>query len=194
MSDDRPPSDLLAWLDLETTGLKPVENHHILEIAVVVTDGHLRMVNVGPSVVVRVSKAVLVMMETPVQEMHTKNGLWEECLESGKTLREAESTVLEWLEHFEEAGRVPLAGSTISFDRAFLAYWMPQLHDWFHYRNVDVSTYKETFKRWLPQTVSRMPEKKEAHRAQADILESIDALRFFHNEIMEAHSRIRVPF
>lgn len=184
MSEQLCDSSYIAWVDLETTGLDP-ENEVILEIAVIVTDGHLRVKRIGPSVVIRCGDWRLRQMDEFVQQMHTHNGLWKECVDTGTTVEDAEKQVLQFLENIAPAGSVPLGGSTISFDRAFLAKHMPQLHDWFHYRNVDVTSFKEMWKRWLPEAADRMPPKQEAHRAQADIIESIEALRFFHDEVMK---------
>lgn len=175
---------LLAWVDLETTGLRKRGEDSILEIAVIVTDGQLREQWYGPNLVLRSTEGELSQMPENVQEMHKHSGLWADCLESRLGVEEAESEVLAFLKQFAEPGQVQLAGSTVNFDREFMETWMPDLAAWFHYRSMDVSSFKEAFKRWIPQLVEEMPKDQNAHRALADIEESIRALDFFRVRVM----------
>lgn len=179
---------LLAWVDLETTGLGKRGSDSILEIAVIVTDGCLRERWYGPNLVLRATEGELNQMDPNVQEMHKHSGLWDACLESNLGVAEAENQVLEFLVAFAGPGEVQLAGSTVNFDREFMETWMPDLASWFHYRSLDVSSFKEAFKRWLPQLVDQMPKDKSAHRALADIEESIRALDFFYSRVMKMFS------
>lgn len=173
------PSDKpIVWIDLETTGLNPREDA-ILEIAVVVTDGDLAVAQLGPNLVVHHDPADLVM-DDYVRDMHTKNGLLAD-LESGLALDEVERRVLAWVSQFAEPKTVPMAGSSIHFDRRFIEEHMPTLLDWFHHRVIDVSSFNECYERWAPQIKARAPESRDVHRAQEDIIDSIDRLRFYRS-------------
>ncbi len=186
-SPEKRESDLIAWVDIETTGLQPASANTILEIAIVITDGNLRAQHMGPSVVINPGKSWWEVMDPYVQEMHTHNGLWEECMDSSKHMGDAEYEILTFLKEFEDGtpGLIPLGGSTISFDRSYLETWMPDLNAHLHYRNIDVTSFKETWRRWLPEVYARFPEKIEAHRAQADIIESLNMLRIIRENVME---------
>lgn len=173
----------LAWIDLEMTGLDP-ENHVIVEIAVIITDGSLDEIIEGPDLVLRADETVLDKMAPVVREMHDASGLTEAIRKSLISAGEAERLVLEFVrEHLPEPGQVPLAGNSVHADRAFLRKHMPELEEWFHYRNVDVSTVKELARRWYPEVLENAPVKGGGHRALADIRESIEELKFFRKAV-----------
>jgi len=171
----------LIWIDLETTGLNAREDK-ILEIAVVATDGNLAVAQLGPNLVVHHEVSDLVMDEY-VRNMHTKNGLLAD-LPGGVALEDAERQVLAWVSQFAEPQTVPMAGSSIHFDRRFIEEHMPTLLEWFHHRVVDVSSFNECWERWAPHQKLKAPESRDTHRAQADILDSIERLRFYHGQVL----------
>jgi oligoribonuclease len=161
----------LVWVDLEMTGLDPVE-HVILEIAVVVSDGRLDEVVEGPDLVVHQTDEALAGMPDVVREMHEKSGLTAAVQASTLSLADAEQQVLAFVrEHVPAAGVAPLAGNSIHADRAFIRRYMPDLDGHLHYRMVDVSTVKELVARWYPDVFESRPHKAGGHRALADILE-----------------------
>jgi oligoribonuclease len=169
----------LVWVDLEMTGLDP-ERHVIVEIAAVVTDGELEIVEEGPDIVVSQPDDVLAAMDPFVAKMHAKSGLDSAIRASTITLAEAEEQVLAFVRrHVPEVRTAPLAGNSIHADRTFLNRYMPALEAHVHYRNVDVSTVKELARRWHPEAFAAAPKKTGEHRALADILESIEELRYY---------------
>ncbi len=170
---------MLAWMDLEMTGLEP-DRHVIVEIATLVTDDDLNIVAEGPDLVIHQPDEALAEMNEVVIEMHTKSGLIEAIKASTVTLEQAGADTLAFLkEHIPNERSVPLCGNSIGTDRRFLARYLPEIEDYLHYRSVDVSTIKELAKRWNPKILSGSPGKKEAHRALDDILESVAELRFY---------------
>lgn len=172
---------MLAWIDLEMTGLDPTR-HTIVEIATLVTDDDLEIVAEGPDLVIHQSPEALAAMDPYVVSMHTRSGLLAEIETSAVTLEEAAATTLAFLrEHIGEAGTVPLCGNSIGTDRRFLAAYMPEIEDFLHYRSVDVSTVKELIKRWNPTLLADAPAKAEGHRALDDIRESVVELRYYRD-------------
>ncbi|MGO1543012.1 MAG: oligoribonuclease [Gulosibacter sp.] len=171
--------DRLVWIDCEMTGLN-VEVDEICEIAVFVSDFDLNLLDdEGLDVVIKPSQAALDNMNEFVTNMHTTSGLIEE-LPQGLTMAEAEAKVIEYIKQFVPAERqAPLAGNTIGTDRMFINRQMPALDAYLHYRNIDVSTFKELSRRWYPRVYFNSPEKNGGHRATADILESIRELRYY---------------
>jgi oligoribonuclease len=170
---------MLAWMDLEMTGLDP-ERHVIVEIATLVTDDELNVVAEGPDLVVHADDTALAEMDDVVVEMHTKSGLLDSIKASTVSLDRAGAETLAFLqEHIPEARTVPLCGNSIGTDRRFLATYLPAIEDFLHYRSVDVSTVKELARRWNPAILGGAPEKRESHRALDDILESLDELRYY---------------
>ena len=167
----------LIWLDLEMTGLDPI-NDSILEIATVVTDAQLEELAVGPVLAIRHPESVLDAMDEWNTEHHTASGLWDRVLRSEVSLHDAERQTLEFLAEWTRAGASPLCGNSICQDRRFLARLMPELEAWFHYRNLDVSTLKELAQRWAPQVAAGLA-KESRHEALADIRESIAELRHY---------------
>lgn len=167
---------MLAWIDLEMTGLEP-SRHVIIEIATVVTDDHLNVVAEGPDLVIHASDEQLAQMADVVAEMHARSGLTDAVRASTLSVADAQAQTLAFLaEHIGEAGSTPLCGNSIGTDRRFLQEYMPALEAFFHYRNVDVSTIKELARRWRPDVLAALPDKASAHRALDDIKESIAEL------------------
>jgi oligoribonuclease len=174
---------MLAWIDLEMTGLDPAR-HTIVEVAVLVTDDDLVIIEEGPDLIVHASAAQLDEMDATVRSMHTKSGLLEAIEASTLTLEEAGAQTLAFLKrHISQPRTVPLAGNSIGTDRRFLAAQMPEVEDFLHYRSVDVSTIKELSRRWHPDIYKGAPAKKGGHRALADIRESVDELAYYRRTL-----------
>ncbi|WP_372456378.1 oligoribonuclease [Cellulomonas chengniuliangii] len=158
----------------------------LVEIAVVVTDSELNVLGEGVEVVISPPDEALAQMNDFVRNMHTTSGLLED-LPGGATLAEAEERVLEYLrEWIPEPGKAPLAGNSVGTDKAFLDRDMPALMGHLHYRVIDVSSIKELARRWYPRVYFSSPEKHGGHRALADILESIDELRYYRAALLVA--------
>ena len=178
-------NDRLVWIDCEMTGLDLAVDE-LVEIAVVITDFELQPLDPGFQVVIKPSDAALANMGDFVTDMHKTSGLIEE-IPHGVSLAEAEAQTLEYIKRFVPLVRkAPLAGNTIGTDRMFLAKYMPQIDQWLHYRNVDVSSVKELSRRWFPRVFFQAPEKHGGHRALADILESIRELRYYRDAVFVA--------
>jgi oligoribonuclease len=174
---------MLAWMDLEMTGLDP-ERHTIVEIATLVTDDDLEVVAVGPDLVVHVSSEELDRMDSFVRDMHTRSGLLAAIEASTVTLADAGAATLEFLKaHVPEKQSVPLAGNSIGTDRRFLAAQLPEIDRWLHYRSVDVSTIKELCRRWYPEALAGAPAKAGGHRAMDDITESVAELAYYRSAV-----------
>lgn len=170
---------MLAWIDLEMTGLDPSRNV-IVEIASLVTDDDLEIVAEGPNLVVHQPPEALEAMDDVVRKMHTRSGLLEAITASTTTLADAEAATLEFLTAQLGAPRsVPLCGNSIGTDRRFLAAYMPSVEDYLHYRSVDVSTVRELLNRWNPGALAGLPSKSDNHRALEDIRESVAELRHY---------------
>ncbi|MBM7368464.1 oligoribonuclease [Gordonia hydrophobica] len=171
--------DKLVWIDCEMTGLD-VGSDKLIEIAALVTDSDLNVLGEGVDVVIHADDEALANMPEVVVKMHANSGLTEEVRASTVTLAEAEKMVLDYLrEHITTPGAAPLAGNSIGTDRGFIARDMPELNAYLHYRMVDVSSIKELCRRWFPPIYFGQPEKGLAHRALADIRESIRELRYY---------------
>jgi oligoribonuclease len=176
---------MLAWIDLEMTGLNPAR-HTIVEIASLITDDDLAIVEEGPDLVVRPSAAQLAEMDDVVRAMHTRSGLLSAMESSTLSLTDAGAETLAFLRrHIHEAHTVPLAGNSIGTDRRFLAAQLPEIENFLHYRSVDVSTIKELCRRWRPEVYKAAPDKKGGHRALLDIRESVTELRYYRNAIFD---------
>jgi oligoribonuclease len=171
----------LIWLDMEMTGLQP-DSDRIIEIALLVTDAQLGVLATGPVLVVHQPDAVLEAMDSWNKSTHAKTGLIERVRASRLTEADAEAQALGFLAAHVPAGTSPMCGNSICQDRRFLARWMPRLEAHFHYRNLDVSTLKELVKRWKPELKGFTKEGK--HEALADILESIEELKFYRKNVM----------
>ncbi len=179
-------NDRLVWIDCEMTGLD-LERDALIEIAALVTDGELNVLGEGVDVVISCEESALDSMPEVVRDMHEKSGLTEEVRASTVTLAEAEQLVLTYLrEHVPDPGSAPLAGNSIATDRGFLSRDMPELDKHLHYRMVDVSSIKELARRWFPRVFYAKPEKGLAHRALADIRESIRELAYYRRALFVA--------
>ncbi|AYD90098.1 oligoribonuclease [Actinomyces sp. 2119] len=173
-------SDPLVWVDCEMTGLD-LGTDALLEVAVVVTDYDLSPLAEGIDVLIRPPEEALRTMSDHVRTMHTSSGLLEE-LRSGLSLDQARSTVMGYIRTLvPDPGTAQLAGNSVGTDKSFLARDMPELVNHLHYRIVDVSSIKELAKRWYPRTFFHAPDKVGGHRALADVLESIDELRYYRS-------------
>ena len=161
------------------TGLR-LDSDKLIEIAALVTDSDLNILGDGVDIVIHADDAALAAMPPVVTEMHAKSGLTEEVRRSAVSVAEAEQQVLEYIRRYAPTARtVPLCGNSIATDRAFIARDMPELDAHLHYRMVDVSSIKELCRRWYPRIYFGQPEKGLAHRALADIKESIRELEYY---------------
>jgi oligoribonuclease len=171
-------TDRLVWIDCEMTGLD-LARDALAEIACLVTDGDLTILDEGIDLVIKPPAEALDQMAEVVRQMHTTSGLLSE-LAAGVTLAEAQDQVLGYVRgHVAEPGRVPLCGNSIATDRSFIARDMPELDAYLHYRMVDVSSVKELARRWYPRVYFASPPKHGGHRALADIKESIWELHYY---------------
>ena len=178
-------ADPLVWIDCEMTGLD-LSADALIEVAAVVTDYDLKPLGKGIDVLIKPPAAALEQMGDFVRDMHTSSGLLDE-LGNGLTMAEAQHTVLDYVRSLVPQPRTAqLAGNSVGTDKAFLVRDMPELVDYLHYRVVDVSSIKELAKRWYPRTFFHSPEKHGGHRALADILESIDELRYYREVLFPA--------
>jgi oligoribonuclease len=177
-------SDRLAWIDLEMTGLDTIR-HTVVEIAVLITDSDLELVDDGIDLIVHASDEALAEMDDFVTKMHTKSGLLPAIQASTLSLADASSQVLEYLGSvLPGPGTTPLCGNSIGVDRRFLDRYLPEVDQYLHYRSVDVSSFKELCRRWYPDVYRNRPGKKEAHRALDDIRESVAELRYYRSTIL----------
>lgn len=173
----------LVWIDCEMTGLD--ENRcRLVEIATIVTESDLTVVEEGPDLVIHASDGDLDAMAPVVREMHAKSGLTERIRKSKVTLAEAEAETVAFVKrHCRVKGIHVLCGNSIGTDRRFIARYMPKLDRHLSYRMIDVSSVKELAKRWYPREYDARPEKKKGHRALADIRESIEELRYWRRSV-----------
>jgi oligoribonuclease len=172
---------MLAWMDLEMTGLDPT-TEVIVEIATLLTDDDLNIIAEGPDLVIHQPADVLARMGDVVREMHTRSGLLPAITASEVMLDDAGAQTLAFLkEHIPLPRSVPLCGNSIGTDRRFLAAYLPEIEEFLHYRSVDVSTIKELAKRWHPAILGGAPRKAEGHRALDDIRESVAELRYYRD-------------
>jgi oligoribonuclease len=177
---------MLAWMDLEMTGLDP-GRHVIVEIATLLTDDELTIIAEGPDLVIHQPPEALAQMDEVVVGMHTRSGLLAAIEASTTTLEEAGAATLAFLrEHVPEPATVPLCGNSIGTDRRFLAAFLPEVEDHFHYRSVDVSTIKELSRRWYPGVLTAAPRKTGGHRALDDIRESVAELAYYRRAVFRA--------
>ena len=177
-------SDRLVWIDCEMTGLD-LGDDLLIEVAALVTDSELNVLGTGVDVVIGATAEQLERMPPVVKDMHASSGLTQEVLASTVTLRDAEEQVLAYIrEWVPEARKAPLCGNSIGTDRGFLSRDMAELDAHLHYRMVDVSSIKELARRWYPRVYFNAPKKGGGHRALADILESVQELRYYRAAIL----------
>ncbi len=172
----------LVWIDMEMTGLVP-DKDRIIEIAIVVTSATLETVAEAPVLVVHQPDAVLNAMDSWNKGTHGKSGLIDKVKASTFTDADVEKQMIDFLKQHVPASMSPMCGNSICQDRRFMARWMPQLEDYFHYRNLDVSTLKELAKRWRPTLLAGIT-KHGKHEALADIYESIDELKYYREHFL----------
>ena len=177
--------EYLVWIDCEMTGLNP-ESDCLVEVAVVITNSELEILDEGLDVVIKPEPTAWANMNDFVRQMHTDSGLINE-VESGLDLADAEQLILDYIKKFvPDAKAAPLAGNSIGTDRMFLNRYMPELDQHLHYRNIDVSSIKELSRRWYPRVYFQLPKKDGGHRALADIKESIVELRYYRETLFVA--------
>ena len=182
-AQQRPNEFNLVWVDMEMTGLEP-DTDLIIEVAVVVTDLHLNILAEGPVFAIHQSDAALDKMDAWNKGTHGRSGLIERVKASTVSESEAEEALIAFLKQWVPAGKSPMCGNTICQDRRFMVRGMPKLEAFFHYRNLDVSTLKELCKRWKPGIVGGF-KKHQKHTALADIIESIEELRYYREHFIK---------
>ena len=174
----------LIWIDLEMTGLIP-ESDVIIEIATVVTDANLNVIEEGPSLAINQNSDLLDGMDNWNTNQHNQSGLVQRVIESKVSTAEAESQTLDFLIKYVDQGASPMCGNSICQDRRFLYNYMPKLEKFFHYRHIDVSTLKELAVRWKPSIISST-YKKSRHLALSDVYDSIDELKHYKEHFIKA--------
>ena len=179
----RPNEFNLVWLDMEMTGLDP-DNDRIIEVAVVVTDPDLNIIAEGPVFAIHQSDETLDKMDNWNKGTHGKSGLIDRVKASTVTEAQAEVELIEFLKQYVPKNKSPMCGNSICQDRRFMARGMPKLEAFFHYRNLDVSTLKELCRRWKPELASGF-KKHQKHTALADIVESIEELRYYREHFIK---------
>ncbi|MDA7826403.1 oligoribonuclease [Porticoccaceae bacterium] len=173
----------LIWIDLEMTGLDPLQER-IIEIATVVTDSELNVLAEGPSIAINQSPQLIQAMDEWNTNQHGQSGLTERVLNSPVTEAQAESATLDFLKQWVPEGMSPMCGNSIGQDRRFLVRYMPQLASYFHYRNLDVSTLKELVRRWKPELTNGF-NKKGSHLAMDDVYDSIEELAYYRKVFIQ---------
>lgn len=176
----------LIWIDLEMTGLD-LEKDHIIEIATIVTDSNLNILGEGPVFAIHQENSLLDTMDEWNTKQHNQSGLVERVKSSAVTEQEAESKTINFLKHYVGKGISPMCGNSICQDRRFLYKYMPNLAEYFHYRNLDVSTLKELAKRWRPELLKGI-SKMSKHLAQDDIKDSIAELMYYRLHFIQLES------
>ena len=179
----KPKANNLIWVDLEMTGLNTATDS-IIEIATIVTDAYLDILEEGPVIAIYQPEEILVGMDEWNQKQHKKTGLLERVRNSTMNEASAEAITLEFLAKYVPEKKSPLCGNSICQDRRFLYRCMPELEAFFHYRNLDVSTLKELAKRWNPEVFNGI-KKKNKHLALEDIRESIEEMRFYRERFLK---------
>jgi oligoribonuclease len=172
----------LVWLDMEMTGLVP-DSDRVIELAIVVTDAQLNVLAEAPVQVIHQPDEVLDAMDSWNKSTHAKSGLIEKVRASLLDEGQVEAATIAFLREYVPAGTSPMCGNSICQDRRFMARWLPKLEAYFHYRNLDVSTLKELVRRWKPE-LAKGVAKEGKHEALADILESIEELKYYRRTVM----------
>ncbi len=183
MDHPKKHKDNLVWIDLEMTGLNP-EKEAIIEIAVIVTDKELNIIEEGPDLVIKQPSKLLKAMDSWNQKQHGKSGLLDKVKRSKVTVKKAEKAALEFIKKYCVQGKTSLCGNAVYHDRRFIIKYMPKLNEFLHYRLVDVSTIKELIRRWYPKG-KEAPDKSKDHRALSDIRESIEELKFYRKQFFK---------
>jgi len=168
--------DNFVWIDLEMSGLDP-DKEVIIEIATIVTDSQLNILAEGPDLVLHQPEIYLTRMDDWNRNQHSKSGLIDDVRKSMISLEAAESQTLDFIRQFCETKQNPLCGNAVHHDRRFLIKYMPKIHEFLHYRHIDVSTVKTLAQKWYPK--QKEVKKSTSHRALSDIRESIEELRFY---------------
>jgi len=179
----RPNEFNLVWVDMEMTGLNP-DTDRIIEVAAVVTDSELNILAEGPVFAIHQPDAILDGMDAWNKGTHGRSGLIDRVKASTVSEADAEVALVEFLKRYVPSGKSPMCGNTICQDRRFMARGMPKLEAFFHYRNLDVSTLKELCKRWKPEIAGGF-KKHQKHTALADIIESIEELRYYREHFIQ---------
>ncbi|MBV8666810.1 MAG: oligoribonuclease [Burkholderiaceae bacterium] len=179
----RPNEFNLVWVDMEMTGLDP-DNDRIIEVAVVVTDSNLNVLAEGPVFAIHQPDAILDGMDAWNKGTHGRSGLIDRVKASTVSEADAEKALIDFLKNFVPSGKSPMCGNSICQDRRFMARTMPKLEAFFHYRNLDVSTLKELCKRWKPEIATGF-KKHQKHTALADIVESIEELKYYREHFIK---------
>ncbi|MCE3263553.1 MAG: oligoribonuclease [Pseudoduganella sp.] len=182
-AQQRPNEMNLVWVDMEMTGLEP-ETDRIIEVAMIVTDMHLNVLAEGPVLVIHQSDATLDKMDAWNKGTHGRSGLIDRVKASTVSEEQAEAEFLAFMRQWVPKGKSPMCGNTIGQDRRFMVKYMPKLEAFFHYRNIDVSTLKELGRRWKPEMVAGF-KKAQKHTALADIIESIDELKYYREHFIK---------
>ena len=172
----------LIWVDMEMTGLLP-DTDRIIEVAIVITDPQLTVRVEGPVFAIHQSDATLDAMDAWNKGTHGRSGLIDRVKASTVTEAQAEAELIEWMAQYVPKGKSPMCGNSICQDRRFMARTMPKLEEFFHYRNLDVSTLKELAKRWKPSALEGL-KKAGNHTALADVQESIDELVHYRTTLL----------
>lgn len=172
----------LVWVDMEMTGLQP-DTDRVIEIAVVVTDMHLKVQVEGPVIAIHQSDEALDAMDSWNKNTHGRSGLIDRVKASTTSEQDAVKQIRDFLGQYVPPGKSPMCGNSICQDRRFMARWMPELEAFFHYRNLDVSTLKELARRWRPEIIKGF-QKRAQHTALADIVESIEELKYYRQHLI----------
>jgi oligoribonuclease len=180
---NRPNEFNLVWIDMEMTGLDP-DKDRIIEVAAVVTDPDLNILAEGPVFAIHQSDALLDGMDAWNKGTHGRSGLIDRVKASTVTEAQASAELITFLKNYVPAGKSPMCGNSICQDRRFMVRGMPELEAFFHYRNLDVSTLKELCKRWKPELAAGF-KKHQMHTALADIIESIEELRYYREHFIK---------
>lgn len=180
---ERPNEMNLIWIDMEMTGLDP-DKEKIIEVAAVVTDAQLNILAEGPVLAIHQPDSLLDAMDAWNKGTHGRSGLIDRVKASTISEEDAQAQMIAFLKPFVPSGKSPMCGNSICQDRRFMARGMPKLEAFFHYRNLDVSTLKELCRRWKPELATGF-KKKQQHTALADIIESIEELRYYREHFIK---------
>ena len=175
----------LVWIDLEMTGLN--DDNVIIEIATLITDSNLEILEEGPSIAIHRTTEEMSTMEEWSLKHHTESGLLKRVHESNISLQDAEKLTIQFLSKWVKTGEAPLCGNSVHIDRRFLRKEMPLLEQFLHYHIIDVSSVKQLARRWYPN--QKEPQKKREHLALADIRESVEELRWYRENIFQKSTK-----